>query len=81
MKIFEILNFHRELLSRLYSCGIKMSDARYIDLYTDYSLMVDDGEKVTYIVEILAEKYAVSVRKVYQLIKLFQSDCVARAVG
>lgn len=76
MKIFELLNFHRELLFRLYSCGIKMSDTRYIDLYSDYSRMLDAGDKVTYIVEILSEKYAVSVRKVYQLIKLFQSDCI-----
>lgn len=45
MKIFEILNFHRELLNRLYASGVRLEDARYIDLYADYSRMLGDGEK------------------------------------
>ena len=47
MKIFEILNFHRELLNRLYASGVRLEDARYIDLYADYSRMLGDGEKVS----------------------------------
>lgn len=42
--------------------------------------MLADGEKVSYIVVLLAEKYAVSERKVYSLIKRFQNDCIPRAV-
>lgn len=80
MKIFEILNFHRELLNRLYASGVRLEDTRYIDLYADYSRMLADGEKVSYIVVLLAEKYAVSERKVYLLIKRFQNDCIPRAV-
>lgn len=75
MKIIEILNFHRELLNRLYDTGIRLEDARYIDLYTDYSRMRADGDKVSYIVALLADKYAVSERKVYSLIKHLNSDC------
>lgn len=47
MKIFEILNFHRELLNRLYASGVRLEDTRYIDLYADYSRMLADGEKVS----------------------------------
>lgn len=80
MKIFEILNFHRELLNRLYASGVRLEDTRYIDLYADYSRMLADGEKVSCIVVLLAEKYAVSERKVYSLIKRFQNNCIPRAV-
>ena len=32
MKVIEILNFNRELLKRLQAAGIRLEDARYIDL-------------------------------------------------
>lgn len=80
MKIFEILNIHRELLNRLYASGVRLEDARYIDLYTDYSRMLGECEKVSYIVVMLSEKYGVSERKVYSLIKRFQNDCISSAV-
>lgn len=80
MKIFEVLNFHKELLSRLYKSGIRLEDTRYIDLYADYSRMLAEGEKVSYIVISLADKYEVSERKVYSLIKHFQMDCTSHAV-
>ena len=34
MKVIEILNFNRELLKRLQAAGIRLEDARYIDLCT-----------------------------------------------
>lgn len=80
MKMFEILNFNRELLIRLHDYGVRMEDTRYIDLYQEYSRMLSDGEKVSYIVVRLADKYKVSERKVYSLIKRFQMDCMSPAV-
>lgn len=79
MKVIEILNFNRELLKRLQASGIRLEDARYIDLYSDYTLL-DQGEKVSYVVAVLSEKYSVSERKVYALVKRFQSDCKTLAV-
>ena len=52
-----------------------MEDAYYIDLYTDYTRLLEQGEKVSYTVAVLSEKYSVSERKVYALVKRFQSDC------
>ena len=77
MKVIEILNFNRELLKRLQAAGIRLEDASYIDLYTDYTRQ---GEKVSYVVAVLSEKYSVSERKVYALVKRFQSDCKIFAV-
>lgn len=80
MTIIEVLKFNRELLKRLKTAGIRLEDEAYIDLYTDYSTMIAHGEKVSYIVAHLSDKYDVSERKVYNLIKRFQSDCTAFAV-
>lgn len=80
MKIIEILNFNRELLKRLQASGIRLEDARYIDLYMDYVRLLEQGEKVSYVVVVLSEKYLVSERKVYSLVKRFQSDCRAFTV-
>lgn len=75
-----MLKFNRELLKRLKSAGIRLEDEAYVDLYTDYTALVEHGEKVSYIVALLSDKYAVSERKVYNLIKRFQSDCKTLAV-
>ena len=76
MKLFELLNFHRELLGKLQACGVRLDD----DLYTDYCRMWSDGEKVSYSVMVLADKYGISERKVYSLIKHFQTDCIINSV-
>lgn len=80
MKVIEILNFNRELLMRLLESGIRLDDVRYVNLYTDYFHLLRAGGKVTYIVAVLAERYGISERKVYGLIKRFQSDCKQLAV-
>ena len=80
MTVFEILNFNKELLNRLTEIGYKPEDCKYIDLYSDYERMRRNGDKVTYIVNVLADKYDVSERKVYGVIKRFGNDCTLRAV-
>lgn len=80
MKVFEILNFNRELIKRLQQAGIRLDDAKYIDLYVDYQTMLRHGDKATYIVATLADRYAVSERKIWGLIKRFESDCKSFAV-
>ena len=80
MTIFEILKFNRELLNRLRNSGIRLEDTDYVDLFLDYNEMVAAGNKVSYAVAILADNYHISERKVYSLIKRFQSDCNSGAV-
>lgn len=80
MTVFEILNFNKELLKRLTEIGYKPDDCKYIDLYSEYERMRMSGDKVTYIVSVLANKYDVSERKIYGVIKRFGKDCTVRAV-
>lgn len=80
MTIFDVLKFNRELLNRIRQIGIRLEDTDYIDLFADFNKMVSNGEKVSYAVACLATNYHISERKVYSLIKRFQSDCNPGAV-
>lgn len=80
MTLFEILNFNKELIDRLVSIGFKLEDLHYIELYSDYESMKKQGDKVTYIVSYLSEKYGVSERNIYKIIKRFGTNCKAGAV-
>ena len=81
MKVFEILNFNRDPLKRLQQAGIRIDDVDYIDLYNDYRVMLGGGEKVPYIVATLADRYHVSERKVYTLIKRYGQECNVQMLG
>lgn len=69
MKIYELLSFNRELLARFSAAGIKPNDCKYIDLFNDFKRMVERGDKVSYAVTVLAERYVVSERQVYKIVK------------
>jgi len=80
MKVIEILNLNKELLKIFRKVGIRLDDVQYIDLYNEYRELLSKGNKVSYIVAVLADRYGISERKVYSLIKRFQSDCNLLAV-
>ena len=80
MTIFEIIKLNKELLKAFQYVGIRLEDVEYIELFNEYRAMVANGEKVSYIVAVLASKYRVSERKVYDLIKRFKTDCNLLAV-
>jgi hypothetical protein len=80
MKVIEVLNFNKELLNKIRSTGIRLDDCRYIDLYGEYQTLYIQGEKMTYIATFLSEKYGISERKFYSLVKRFNSNCKSLAV-
>ena len=80
MKVIELLKLNRELLTLCRVAGVRIDDVRYIELYNDYARLRADGEKTSYIVALMAEKYGVCERKVYDLIRRFKSDCTLGAV-
>ena len=81
MKVFEILNFNKEMLERLRSAGIRLDDTRYIDLYSDYVSMVKAGQKKTYIKAVLVNKYGVCERTVCTVVKRFGAEYGNKIVG
>ena len=75
MTVFDILNLYQTPFKWMLERGIHLEDVNYIDLYKDYSRMIAHGDKVTYVVAVLADKYQVSERKVYTLLKRLSHDC------
>lgn len=80
MKVIELLKLNRELLTVCRSAGIRLDDVRYIELYNEYSRLLAEGEKITYIVAALSDKYGVCERTVYDLIRLLKAECNLFAV-
>ena len=80
MKVVEILKLGKKFLEVLQDSCIKMEDLRYIGLYEEFMDIVSAGGKATYAVAMLSEKYQISERKVYYLIKKLGKDCNIGAV-
>lgn len=74
MKVYELLSFNKELLKKIHTAGIKPDDYKYVDLYADYVSLKSNGEKVSYIVAKLSDKYQVSERQVYSVIGKMERD-------
>lgn len=75
MKVIEIINFNRELLKKLQEAGVRLEDVQYVELYSEYMYRTGQGEKVSYVVAVLSEKYSVSERTIYALVKRFRIAC------
>ena len=80
MKVIEIVKLNRELLNICRTAGIRLDDVRYIELYNEYSRLLAEGEKITYIVAALSDKYGVCERTVYDLIRRLKAECNLLAV-
>lgn len=73
MIVADLVKISAKMMEMLSKHGIDMSDYQYIDLYDEYLEMVSNGDKVTYVVTYLAEKYKTSERSIYRLLKRFNS--------
>ena len=75
MKVFEAIKLTESTLIALRNANVGTGDVEYITLYEEFRDLQGDGLKVSYCVAFLAEKYHISIRKVYDLIRKFKSDC------
>ena len=75
MTIYELLSLNKDSLRYLSAAGIKTKDYRYVDLFRDYMRMTGEGCKTTYAVAVLAEKYGICERKVYDVIRRLKEPC------
>ena len=48
-------------------------------MYEEYKRIIDSGGKTSYAVTILSERYGISERKVYYLIRRLAKDCTIGA--
>lgn len=73
MKRIDLIDFNKELFQKLQKAGVKLEDYKYCDLYKDYLQMLDEGIKRTAIAVILGERYGLSARQVYNIVKRLES--------
>lgn len=81
MTVYELLKICGGLIENLEKAGIKPSDHKYVGLFEDYRKARERGEKVAYIVACLSERYKVSERSVYEILKRLGSDCKSVSAG
>jgi len=74
MKVFELLNFNCEILSKMDGAGIRTTDHKLDGMYKKYCEMRDNGQKVTYIVALLSEQYSMSERSIYSALDRLGRD-------
>lgn len=75
MKVYEIVKLGQEILEVLQKSCINIADCSYLELYEEYEKMLEDGCKSSMVVPYLADKYLISERRVYYLIKKYKKDC------
>jgi Mor family transcriptional regulator len=78
MKAYELLSFNKELLGKIAEAGIRHDDYKHIELYNEYSALKERGEKVTYIVAFLSQKYKISERNIYTITARMARDVTAQ---
>lgn len=65
----EVVRFSKELMQKLQQCDVKLDDWKYVDLLDDYREMVAKGVKRSAVAVILAERYKMSERQVYNVLR------------
>ena len=75
MKVVEILKLSKIWLELLQKACIRVCDVRHIAMYDEYCRLISEGNKKSYAVMFISEKYGISERQVYYIIKKFDSDC------
>lgn len=80
MTQYEALKLSGRLIEQLEAVGVRPSDHKYLRLFEDWREAKQRGEKVAYVVACLADKYRVSERTVYDVVKRLESDCKSVSV-
>lgn len=71
MIVADLVKIGAKMMETLSRHGIDMGDYQYIGLFEEYEEMVSHGDKVSYIVAHLSEKYNISERSIYRVLKRF----------
>lgn len=70
MTIYKILTLHKPLLETLNKLGItRTEEAYYTSIYQEYLEHIKKGDKVSFVTLKLAEKYNLSQRTIYSIVK------------
>lgn len=71
MTAYELLATNISTLRILSEASIEVGDIRYIEMYKEYTRLVSEGHKMTYIAYYLSEEYGMNKATFYRVIKKF----------
>lgn len=71
MTRYEILKMNEQLFRLMNDNGIDTKDIQYLPMVEEFRKMKSKKHKVNYIVCFLSEKYAMSERGIYKIVKRF----------
>lgn len=76
MTQYDVLRLCESTLRMLDGNGIDARDIRFLDMYRDYTRLMGEGHKVTYIVAYLSQRYGMSVATIYRAVGRMQQEIV-----
>ena len=74
MKAAELVHFNEKAMKAMSDIGIKIGDYRHLYLWNDYYSLINDGNKKTYALAVIAKRYNVSERTALRIIKRFDAE-------
>lgn len=74
MNVYEFLNTHKGVMEQLQTLPVQPSDVRYLELYKEYSHLMKEGHKKTYVLQYLSDEYSVDERTIYRVVKKFSTE-------
>lgn len=74
MTIYEIIAANQSLLKVLKENAVNATDVENLDLYREFKAMKKKQHKTVYCVAVLADKYGMSHRTVYNIVKHFRTE-------
>ncbi|MFV0469337.1 MAG: hypothetical protein ACK5MK_10470 [Dysgonomonas sp.] len=76
MKVFEALTFARPLVETILQAGANPKDIQYLELYSEYLRLENEGHKKVYIATVLSEEYEITERTFYEIVKRLSRDVI-----
>lgn len=74
MKAYELLKVNESLLRTMDGASLTIGDVKYIDLVYEFERLTMAGEKKTYIIQVIADKFNIAERTVYRIIERLMQD-------
>lgn len=69
MTTYELLRINESLLQTLSKNGVSVNDVNYLEVFDEFMKMKEQGMKVRYIALSLADKYGLSDRSIFKIVK------------
>lgn len=74
MKAYELLNINESLLKVMDSLSLAISDVKYVPVIKEYLRLMGEGNKKTYVIQVLSDKYDIAERTLYRVVEKMMGD-------